>query len=172
MMSENYTTMSFFSRYNSQKKSIDREQQTMKQGLPILPHAWDKHARVIVFDGVCNFCNIFVTFVLDRSSHDLFKFGMLQSPQAQKILQHFQLPTDEYETFLLIEQGKLFTKSTAALKILRHLGMPWSLFGVMMIIPRQIRDVFYDFVARHRYQWMGKSDACRVPTEEDRKRFV
>jgi predicted DCC family thiol-disulfide oxidoreductase YuxK len=52
------------------------------------------------------------------------------------------------------------------------LGIPWSLFGVLMIIPRQIRDPFYDFVARHRYQWMGKSDSCRVPTEEDRKRFV
>jgi predicted DCC family thiol-disulfide oxidoreductase YuxK len=72
----------------------------------------------------------------------------------------------------LIEQGKLFTKSTAALKILRHIGIPWSLLGVFMIIPRQIRDPFYDFVARHRYQWMGKSDSCRVPTEKDRQRFV
>lgn len=144
----------------------------MKQGLPILPHEWDKHARVIVFDGVCNFCNAFVNFVLDRDSHGLFKFGMLQSPPAQQILQQFQLSTDDYETFLLIEQGKLFTKSTAALKILRQLGMPWSLLGVFMIIPRQIRDPFYNVFARHRYQWMGKSDTCRVPTEEDRKRFV
>jgi len=144
----------------------------MKQGLPILPHEWDKHARVIVFDGVCNFCNAFVNFVLDRDSHGLFKFGMLQSPPAQKILKQFQLSTDDYATFLLIEQGKLFTQSTAALKILRHLGMPWSLLGGFMIIPRQIRDPFYNFVARHRYQWMGKSDTCRVPTEKDRKRFV
>jgi len=144
----------------------------VKQGLPVLPHEWDKYARVIVFDGVCNFCNAFVNFVLDRDPHGLFKFGTLQSLPAQEILRQFQLSTEDYETFLLIEQGKLFTKSTAAIKILRHLGIPWSLFGVLMIIPRQIRDPFYDLVARHRYQWMGKSDSCRVPTEEDQKRFV
>jgi len=144
----------------------------MKQGLPVLPHEWDQYKRVIVFDGVCNFCNAFVSFVLDRDPHGLFKFATLQSPPAQEILRQFQLATDDYETFLLIEQGKLFTKSTAAIKILRHLGIPWSLFWMLRIIPRQVRDPFYDFVARHRYQWMGKSDSCRIPTEEDQKRFV
>ena len=144
----------------------------MKQGLPILPHEWEKYARVIVFDGVCNFCNAFVNLVLDRDSDGLFKFGTLQSPPAKEILRHFQLSTDDYETFLLIEQGKLFTKSTAALKILRKLGIPWSLFGVLMIIPRQIRDPFYDFVARHRYQWMGKSDSCRIPSPKERAKFI
>jgi predicted DCC family thiol-disulfide oxidoreductase YuxK len=113
-----------------------------------------------------------VNFVIDRDPHDFFHFGTLQFPPAQEILRQFQLSTDDYETFLFIEEGKLFTKSTAAIKILRHLGMPWSLLGIFLLIPRQIRDPFYDFVARHRYQWMGKSDSCRVPTEKDRKRFV
>jgi len=144
----------------------------MKQGSPLLPHEWSKYSRVIVFDGVCNFCNTFVNFVLDRDSHGLFKFGTLQSTPAQEILRHFQLSTDEYETFLFIEEGKLFTKSTAALKILRHLGFPWALFGILMIIPRQIRDPFYDFVARHRYQWMGKSDSCRIPSPKERAKFI
>ena len=144
----------------------------MKQGQRIDRHTWDRYPRVIVFDGVCNFCNAFVNFVIDRDSHDFFHFGTLQSPPAQEILRQFQLSTDDYETFLLIEEGALFTRSTAALKILGRLGMPWSLFGIFLIIPRQIRDPFYDFVARHRYQWMGKSDSCRVPTDKDRKRFV
>ena len=144
----------------------------MKQGSPLLPHEWSKYSRVIVFDGVCNFCNTFVNFVLARDSHGLFKFGTLQSTPAQEILRHFQLSTDEYETFLFVEEGKLFTKSTAALKILRHLGFPWPLFGILMIIPRQIRDPFYDFVARHRYQWMGKSDSCRIPSPKERAKFI
>ncbi|MDH5427016.1 MAG: thiol-disulfide oxidoreductase DCC family protein [Nitrospirota bacterium] len=144
----------------------------MKQGQRIAQHKWDRYPRIIVFDGVCNFCNAFVNFVIDRDPQHRFHFDMLQSPPAQDILQQFQLSTDDYETFLLIEEGRLFTKSTAALKILRHLGMPWSLFGMCLMIPRQIRDPFYDFVAQHRYQWMGKSDSCRVPTEEDKKRFV
>jgi predicted DCC family thiol-disulfide oxidoreductase YuxK len=144
----------------------------VKQGSSVQPHAWGQYERVIVFDGVCNFCNAFVNFVLERDSHGLFKFGTLQSSPAQEILRQFQLSTDDYETFLLLEQGKLFTKSTAALKILGQLGIPWSLLGVFMIIPRPIRDVIYDFIARHRYQWMGKSESCRVPTEEERQRFV
>jgi len=144
----------------------------VKQGSSVQSHAWGQHERVIVFDGVCNFCNAFVNFVLERDSPGRFKFGTLQSSPAQEILRQFQLSTDDYETFLLIEQGKLFTKSTAALKILGQLGIPWSLLGVFMIIPRPIRDIIYDFIARHRYQWMGKSESCRVPTEEERQRFV
>lgn len=144
----------------------------MRQGLPLPQHQWNQHERVIVFDGVCNFCNSFVNFVLERDPQGQFKFGTLQSSPAQQILQHFQLATDDYETFLLIEQGRLFTKSTAALKILKHLGFPWTLLWIFIIIPSSLRDLMYDFVARHRYRWMGKSESCRVPTEEERQRFV
>jgi len=144
----------------------------MKQGLPLPQHQWNHHERVIVFDGVCNFCNAFVNFVLERDPQGQFKFGTLQSSPAQQILQHFQLATDDYETFLLIEEGRLFTKSTAALKILKHLSLPWALLGAFIFIPSSLRDLMYDFVARHRYRWMGKSESCRVPTEEERQRFV
>ena len=144
----------------------------MKQGLPLPQHPWNLHPRVIVFDGVCNFCNAFVNFVLDRDADGLFKFGTLQSSQAQHILQHFQLSAHDYDTFLLIDQEKLFTKSTAALKILKQLGAPWSLLWIFVLIPRPIRDLIYDFIARRRYRWMGKSEVCRVPTQEERERFV
>ncbi len=156
----------------SPREKLQRKKTHVKQGLPLLPHEWAQYGSIIVFDGVCNFCNAFVNFVLERDHQGLFKFGTLQSPPAQQILEQFQLSTDDYETFLLIEHGKLFTKSTAALKILQHLGIPWSLFGIFRMIPRQLRDPCYDFIARHRYRWMGKSDSCRVPTQKELKRFV
>ena len=97
---------------------------------------------------------------------------MLQSTQAKQILQELQLSAENFETFLLLEQGRIFTKSTAALRIVRQLSGFWPLFYIFIVVPRPLRDAVYDFVARHRYQWMGKADACRVPTPNDRARFV
>jgi predicted DCC family thiol-disulfide oxidoreductase YuxK len=144
----------------------------MKQGVPLPPHEWDRFEHLIVFDGVCKFCNAFVNFVLKRDHARAFKFGTLQSPPAQRILQHFHLSTHEYETFLLIERGALFTKSTGALHILRRLGFPWSLLWLFILVPRPIRDLGYDFIARHRYRWMGRRDSCRLPEKEEKDRFV
>ena len=144
----------------------------MKQGAPLLPHEWDQYERVIVFDGVCNFCNAFVNLVMDRDAREEFKFGTLQSEPAQHILNQFELATEDFETFLLLEQGKLFTKSTAALKILRRLNGLWPILYIFILIPRPIRDAVYSFIARHRYGWMGKTTSCRVPTAKDYQRFV
>jgi predicted DCC family thiol-disulfide oxidoreductase YuxK len=144
----------------------------MKQGIPLPPHEWDRFEHLIVFDGVCTFCNTFVNFVLKRDRQRVFKFGTLQSPPAQRILEHFHLPTHEYETFLLIERGTLLSKSTAALHIFRRLGFPWSLLWVFTFVPRPIRDLTYDFVARHRYRWMGRRESCRLPGPDEHDRFV
>ena len=144
----------------------------MKQGSRIQSHEWGQHEKVIVFDGVCNFCNAFVNFVLERDSRGLFKFGTLQSQPAQDILTQLHLSTQDYETFLLLEHGKVFTKSTAALKIFRSLPGAWRWLYAFIIIPRPLRDMVYSFIARHRYQWMGKSDSCRVPTSNERTRFI
>lgn len=144
----------------------------MKQGADLNSHEWNSHGRVIVFDGVCNLCNGFVNFVMDRDPKGLFKFGTLQSEPAQIILKELHLARDDFETFLLLEHGKVYTKSTAAIKILRTLGGLWQLMSVFMIIPQAIRDMVYSFVARNRYRWMGRADACRVPTSKDLERFV
>lgn len=144
----------------------------MKQGVPLPPHEWNRFEHLIVFDGICKFCNAFVNFVLNRDQTRAFKFGTLQSPPAQRILQHFHLQTHEYETFLLIERGTLFTKSTAALHILRRLGFPWSLMWVFILVPRPIRDLAYDFIARHRYRWMGRRASCRLPEKDEEDRFI
>ena len=135
-------------------------------------HEWDKYGRVIVFDGVCNFCNASVNFVMARDPDRKFRFGTLQSEAAQQILKELEVSTEDFETFLLLEDDRVFTKSTAALRIARQLGSLWPLLYALMVIPRPIRDIAYDIMARHRYQWMGKTETCRVPTPAERERFV
>jgi len=144
----------------------------MKQELDLRSHQWIGHARVIVFDGVCNWCNAWVNFTIAHDPHGMFKFGMLQSESAQQILQTLQLSSEDFETFLLLEGTRVYTKSTAALRVVRQLSGFWPLFYLCIVIPRPLRDAIYDFVARHRYQWMGKADTCRVPSPKERARFV
>ena len=144
----------------------------MKQELDLRSHQWIGHERVIVFDGVCNWCNAWVNFTIAHDPHGTFKFGTLQSERAQQILQELQLSSENFETFLLLEGTHVFTKSTAALRVVRQLSGFWPLFYLCIVIPRPLRDAVYDFVARHRYQWMGKADTCRVPSPNERARFV
>lgn len=135
-------------------------------------HEWTKHERVIVFDGVCNWCNFWVNFAIDHDPRGKFKLGTLQSQHAGQILRELQLSSDDFETFLLLERTRVFTKSTAALRIAKQLSGLWPLLYLFIIVPVPLRDAVYDFVARHRYKWMGKADACRIPTPNDRARFV
>jgi predicted DCC family thiol-disulfide oxidoreductase YuxK len=135
-------------------------------------HEWSRHDRVIVFDGICNWCNAWVNFMIDHDPHGKFKVGTLQSEHGQQILQELQLSTEDFETFLLLEQGLIFTKSTAALRIAKHLSGLWPLLYLFIVIPRPLRDAIYDVVARNRYKLMGKAEACRVPTPSERARFV
>ncbi|RPH80362.1 MAG: thiol-disulfide oxidoreductase DCC family protein [Nitrospiraceae bacterium] len=144
----------------------------MKREIDPTSHEWVRHERVIVFDGVCNWCNGWVNFLIDHDPHGKFKFGTLQSEQAKQILQELQLSTEDFETFLLLERTRVFTKSTAALRIMRDLSGFWPLLYLFIVVPRPLRDTIYDVVARNRYKLMGKADACRVPTPSERARFV
>jgi predicted DCC family thiol-disulfide oxidoreductase YuxK len=135
-------------------------------------HEWARHERVILFDGVCNWCNASVNFAMDRDPHGRFKFGTLQSEQGQRVLRDLHLSTEDLSTFLLLERGQVYTKSTAALRIARHLSGLWPLLALFLLVPRPLRDAVYDFIARRRYKWMGKADACRIPTADERGRFV
>lgn len=145
---------------------------TDTQRLDPTAHEWATRERLILFDGVCNWCNAWVNFTIDHDPRGRFKFGTLQSESAQHILKDLCLPTDDFETFLLLEQGRIFTKSTAALKIVRRLSGLWPLLYISIVIPRPLRDTVYDYIARRRYRWMGKATTCRVPTPAERDRFV
>ena len=127
---------------------------------------------LILFDGVCNFCNEGVNFVIDRDKNNVFKFASLQSETGQKILKENNLPINNFNTFLLLQKGKLYDKSTAALKVTRNLNGLWKLLFVFIIVPPFIRNFFYNLIARNRYKWFGKRDSCRIPSPDERNKFI
>jgi predicted DCC family thiol-disulfide oxidoreductase YuxK len=128
---------------------------------------------VVLFDGVCNLCNGSVNFIIDRDPAARFRFAALQSAPAAELLGRFgQKPEAEPQSVLLLEDGKLYDRSTAALRIARRLGGGWKLLYAFIVVPRPVRDVVYGFIARNRYRWFGKSESCRMPTPELRARFL
>lgn len=139
----------------------------MKPGL-------DDSRAVILFDGVCNLCNAAVTFVIDRDPGAYFSFAPLQSDVGQALLRRAGLnahaPT--LESIVLVENGHVYTHSAAALRIARRLHGGWPLLHGFIFLPRPLRDGLYTWVARNRYRWFGKTEACRLPTPELRRRFL
>ena len=127
----------------------------------------------ILFDGVCNLCSAVVQFVIRRDRAGRFRFGALQSDGARRLLASAGRSTPASpETFVLLEDAGVFTRSTAALRIARRLPFPWPLAYGFIVIPRPLRDAIYDWVARHRYQWFGRLDQCLVPSPDQRRRFI
>lgn len=127
--------------------------------------------NIVLFDGVCNFCDQSVQFIIKRDAIGFFKFASLQSDSGQNLLKKYHMPTD-LDSFLFIQNGKVYTKSTAALQVARHLDGPWKFFYPLIIIPKPIRDLFYNIFARNRYKWFGQKDNCALPTQETRNRFL
>jgi predicted DCC family thiol-disulfide oxidoreductase YuxK len=127
---------------------------------------------IILFDGVCNLCQGSVQFVLKHDRKRQFLFASLQSPIATELISTFQTRPSRTDSFVLIENGTLYTKSTAALRVCRRLNGGLSLLYAFMIIPAFIRDAVYDLVARNRYKWFGKSNECWLPTPELSDRFL
>jgi predicted DCC family thiol-disulfide oxidoreductase YuxK len=126
---------------------------------------------VILFDGVCNFCNGAINFVIRQDSENLFRFASLQSASAERLLQeHGDLK--KFDSFVLIENGQLFQKSIAALKVLNKLPWYWKWTQLFWIVPRPVRDAVYDIIAKNRYRWFGKKEQCMVPTAESKNRFL
>ena len=111
---------------------------------------------VILFDGVCNFCNAGVNFIIRQDKKKIFRFAALQSGAGQKILQHFNLPKEGFDSFVLIDNGRAYKKSTAGLKVYNKLPWYWKWTQLGWIAPRFVRDAVYDFIARNRYKWFGK----------------
>jgi predicted DCC family thiol-disulfide oxidoreductase YuxK len=130
------------------------------------------HHAVVLFDGVCNFCDNTVQFVLRRDKAGYFRFAALQSEAGQALLKDHELPTEHFDTFILLENGKIYKRSSAALRLVRKLSGGWPLLYGFILIPRFIRDFFYSIIARNRYRWFGKKDACMIPSPEVRSRFL
>lgn len=127
---------------------------------------------IILFDGVCNFCNSSINFVIENDKRNLFKFAPLQSEIGQQLLAEHNIDSVETDSVILIENGKAYTHSTAALQIAKNLGGIWSLGYIFIILPKSIRDFFYKLFAKNRYRLFGKKDACMMPTPEIRAKFL
>ncbi len=127
---------------------------------------------LILFDGVCNLCNAAVQFVIKRDKRKSFSFASLQSVEGQRLMQRFQLPASDFNSFVLIDDAKAFTKSTAALMVAKKLGGAWPLLAGFRIVPEFMRDGVYNWVAKNRYKWFGRKDACMIPTPELKARFL
>ena len=126
----------------------------------------------ILFDGVCNFCNSAVNFTIKRNTKANILFAPMQSEAGQKLLQQYNLPADDMQSFIFIDAGKVYKQSTGALKVCRYLRGLWPLCYGFMVVPKFIRDGIYNWIAKNRYKWFGIRQACMIPTAEVKARFL
>ena len=132
-----------------------------------------ENKKIILFDGVCNLCNSSVQFVIKRDKKDIFRYAALQSEIGQELVNQRHIDTSKVDSIILIEPGvAYYTKSDAALEIAQDLGGLWKLTAVFTWIPTSIRNSIYDLVAKNRYKWFGKQDACMIPTPELKAKFL
>ncbi|WP_404474474.1 thiol-disulfide oxidoreductase DCC family protein [Vreelandella venusta] len=128
--------------------------------------------HIVIFDGVCNFCNGAVNFIIKRDPKGVFAFTPMQSELAQELTERLNVPDVGMDTLVLIKAGECYVLSDAALEIAKELKGPWRFCYAFKVVPRPIRDAAYKLFARNRYKLFGKRDACMVPTEDVKSRFM
>lgn len=126
---------------------------------------------IVLFDGVCNLCNGSVQFIIRRDAAGFFQFASLQGGAGQALMAKYRLE-GEMSSIVLIENDRVYLKSDAVLRICRHLKGGWRLLVIFRIVPRPLRNLVYDFIARNRYRWFGKQDTCMLPTPDIKNRFL
>ena len=151
---------------------------------PIAPSLPLPDGPVVLFDGLCNFCNGAIQFIVDREREPRLRFAPLQSELARallerafgaeqaKLLREGTTGSGDPDTIVLVEGAGGVTRSTAGVRIAAHLRFPWRLLGVAVVIPRPLRDYLYGVIAKNRYRWFGKTETCRIPTPQLRSRFL
>lgn len=133
----------------------------------------DSEKKIILFDGVCNLCNSSVQYIIKHDTKDEYRFAALQSEIGKKMIAERHIDTALLDSILLIEPGvAYYAKSTAALMIGKSFGGFWSLLAIFEWIPENFRNSVYDYIAKNRYKWYGKKDACMIPTPELKAKFL
>ena len=135
----------------------------------ILPNSTDP--KIILFDAVCNFCNYWVNYIIDHDKQNFFKFAALQSEKGRELLEQFNLPKNDFDSFILISQNIVYKKSSAAFEISKYLSGWPRIFVPLRFLPRSLTDFIYDLVAKNRYRIFDKNDDCRIPTKEEKSKF-
>ncbi len=132
-----------------------------------------ENKELVLFDGVCNLCNSSVQFIIRNDKKDIFLFAPLQGNTGREVIANFNVDTSKIDSILLYsKKNGISTRSTAALKIARRLRFPINFLTIFLVIPNFIRNWVYDLIARNRYKWFGKQDACMIPTPELKSRFL
>lgn len=132
-----------------------------------------KNKKIILFDGVCNFCNASVRFIIKRDKKDVFRFASLESDLGRKLTDERGIDTSKIDSIILIDPGNAYyIKSTAALEISKELSGLYPALSVFQVLPEGFRNLIYDFVAKNRYKWFGKSETCPMPTEDEKSKFL
>lgn len=131
-----------------------------------------KDKTILLFDGYCNLCHSSVQFVLKHEKKSDLYFSSLQSTLGIELLNEYSIDPKETDSLVLIENNKAYTKSSAALRLAKHLKGIYPLAFGFMFVPSFIRNSVYDFIARNRYKWYGKKDSCMVPDPDMNKRFL
>lgn len=128
---------------------------------------------VVIFDGECNLCNGSVRFLFRRDPKGSLRFANLQSKTGKALLEKFSLPLEEFDSLVLVEGDTAFTHSTGALRTLQYLRPPWPVLGTILgITPAPFRDLIYNWIARNRYAWFGKTNYCQAPNKNLNARFL
>jgi predicted DCC family thiol-disulfide oxidoreductase YuxK len=127
---------------------------------------------ILLFDGHCSLCNGAVDFVLKRDTKKKLLLASIQGTAGQGVLKKYELPPSYLDTLVLVEEGKVYLGSTAALRVARFLGGGWPLFYGLIIIPKGVRDRIYQWISRNRYQWFGRRDTCRIPSASESAHFL
>ncbi|MTG97803.1 MULTISPECIES: thiol-disulfide oxidoreductase DCC family protein [Myroides] len=135
--------------------------------------AFPKNKKIILFDGVCNFCDSTVQKIIAADKKDQFRFTSLDSEIGKEILQYIGVDRSKIDSIVLYEPGKAYyIKSKAAFQIASYLGSYYSMIGIFSIFPQKLTDSIYDFIARNRYKWFGKKSECPIPSPEIRNKFL
>lgn len=134
----------------------------------------DQHAGhpILLFDGVCNLCNSFVQFVIQRDPEAIYRFAPLQSEIGRELSARAGLPLDELNTVVLYHNDRFYTHSDVALEVVRRLPGFWSVLYGLNVLPKSLRDSIYNWIARNRYRWFGKRESCMMPTPDLKRRFL
>jgi predicted DCC family thiol-disulfide oxidoreductase YuxK len=131
-----------------------------------------KQNPIILFDGICNLCNSSVQFVLKHDKQSIFRFAALQSEAGRLLLQKNNLPQSNFNSFVLIQDDKVYLKSTAALKVAKQMSGATKYLYTFIVVPAFIRDAVYNVIAKNRYKWFGKKESCMIPTPALQSRFL
>lgn len=126
--------------------------------------------NIVLFDGVCNFCDSSVQYIIKRDPLSKFRFAAIESPIGNELKEQYDIK--DSSSIVLIQDGKQYTKSTAVLKIAKELKGPTKLLYAFVVIPKPLRDIAYAFIAKNRYKWFGQKETCRIPTPAERSRFL